>query len=71
MAENVAELDTLSQKQLWNLLVKTSANTPDKIEVAQNLADGLITGIKDVVDLQKKELDKAQAKKEENNQETT
>ncbi|MEI9959043.1 MAG: hypothetical protein WDM90_22630 [Ferruginibacter sp.] len=37
MAENAADLDTVSQKDLWVLLVKTSAKKPEKIEVAQNL----------------------------------
>jgi uncharacterized protein (DUF1800 family) len=63
MAENVAELDTLSQKQLWALLVKTSPSSPVKIDVAQNLVDGFFKGVKDVVDMQKKEIDAAQRKK--------
>ncbi len=63
MAENVSELETLPQKQLWNLLVKTSSSTPVKIDVAQNLVDGFFKGVKDVVDMQKKELDKDQRKK--------
>lgn len=63
MAENVAELDTLSQKQLWGLLVKTSSSSPVKIEVAQNLVDGFFKGVKDVVEMQKKEIDAAQRKK--------
>ena len=63
MAENVSELDTLSQKQLWGLLVKTSSSSPVKIDVAQNLVDGFFKGVKDVVDMQKKEIDAAQRKK--------
>ncbi|MBP6430543.1 MAG: DUF1800 domain-containing protein [Ferruginibacter sp.] len=63
MIENTAELDTLSQKQLWNLLVKTSTSAPVKIEVAQNLVDGFVKGVKDVIEMQKKELDQAQKKK--------
>ena len=62
MAENAADLDNISQKKLWELLVKTSAKKPDKIEVAQNLIDGLMKGIKDVVELQKKELTTDQKK---------
>lgn len=62
MAENAADLDNISQKKLWELLVKTSAKRPDKIEVAQNLVDGLMKGIKDVADLQKKELSADQKK---------
>ncbi len=63
MAENVAELDTLSQKKLWGLLVKTSSSSPVKIDVAQNLVDGFFKGVKDVVEMQKKEIDAAQRKK--------
>lgn len=63
MIENTADLDSLTQKQLWGLLVKTSSSSPVKIEVAQNLVDGFVKGVKDVVEMQKKELDKDQKKK--------
>jgi uncharacterized protein (DUF1800 family) len=56
MAENAAAMDTIPQKKLWELLVKTSAKSPAKIEVAQNLFDGLYKGIKDVVEMQQKEV---------------
>ncbi len=62
MAENAADLDTISTKDLWNLLLKTSSKAPAKIEVAQNLVDGFLKGMKDVADLQKKELTKEQKK---------
>ena len=62
MAENAADLDTISPKDLWNLLLKTSAKAPAKIEVAQNLVDGFFKGIKDLADMQKKELTKEQKK---------
>ena len=62
MAENAADLDTISTKDLWNLLLKTSAKAPAKIEVAQNLVDGFLKGMKDIADLQKKELTKEQKK---------
>ncbi len=62
MAENAANLDTMSQKELWNLLLKTSARTPEKINVAQNLVDGFLKGVKDLADLQKRELTKEQRK---------
>ncbi|MGC4101398.1 DUF1800 domain-containing protein [Ferruginibacter sp.] len=52
MAENAAELDKVSQKELWALLLKTSAKKPEKIEVAQGLVDGLYKGIKDVAQMQ-------------------
>jgi uncharacterized protein (DUF1800 family) len=55
MAENAAAMDTIPQKKLWELLLKTSAKKPAKIEVAQNLFDGLYKGIKDVAEMQQKE----------------
>ncbi len=60
MAENAAELDTISQKDLWALLLKTSAKTPQKIDVAQNLFDGLYKGVQDVAAMQKAELSREQ-----------
>lgn len=64
MAENAASLDTVSQKELWALLLKTSAAKPAKIEVAQNLIDGFFKGVKDVADMQarKNDLTKEQKK---------
>lgn len=52
MAENAAELDNISQKKLWELLVKTSSQKPEKIEVAQNLVDGLYKGVQDVAKME-------------------
>jgi hypothetical protein len=46
MAENIADLENINPKKLWDLLVKTSRAKPDKIEVAQNLADGLYKGFR-------------------------
>jgi uncharacterized protein (DUF1800 family) len=62
MAENAADLESMSQKKLWELLLKTSAKTPDKIEVSQNLIDGFFKGVKDFQDLQKKDFTKEQQK---------
>jgi len=62
MAENAAALDTATQKELWNLLLKTSAKTPEKINVAQNLVDGLFKGVQDVANMQKTELTNDQKK---------
>jgi uncharacterized protein (DUF1800 family) len=56
MAENATTMDTIPQKKLWELLLKTSAKKPAKIEVAQNLFDGLYKGIKDVAEMQQKEV---------------
>ena len=52
MAENAADLDNISQKKLWELLVKTSSKKPEKIEVAQNLVDGLYKGVQDVAKME-------------------
>ncbi|MEO5984224.1 MAG: DUF1800 domain-containing protein [Ferruginibacter sp.] len=56
MAENAASLDKISQKDLWNLLVKTSSKPPQKIIVADNLAEGLNKGMKDLIDMKKSEM---------------
>ena len=63
MAENAAALDSTSQKDLWKLLEKTSAKKPAKIEVAQNLVDGLYKGIKDVAKMENPEARKEQQKR--------
>jgi len=47
MAENAADLDTMSQKELWQLLVKTSAARPVKIDVAKNLVETYMNAIAD------------------------
>ena len=62
MAENAADLETMSQKDLWKLLLKTSSKSPEKITVSQNLIDGFFKGVKDLADMQKKELTKEQKK---------
>lgn len=62
MAENAALLDTVSQKDLWQLLLKTSGKQPEKIEVANNLVDGMYKGIKEVAEMQKAMNDKEQRK---------
>jgi uncharacterized protein (DUF1800 family) len=63
MAENAAQLQDVSQKELWSLLLKTSSKAPEKIVVAQNLVDGLMKGIQDVTNMQKRELNNEQKKK--------
>ncbi len=59
MAENAASLDDLSQKKLWDLLVRTSSKQPEKIVVAQNLVDGLVNGVQDLS--MQNEMSKAEA----------
>ena len=48
MAENAASLEDLSQKKLWELLLKSSSKKPVKIGVADNLVEGLVEGVKDL-----------------------
>ena len=54
MAENVASLDNMSQKNLWALLVQTSGKPVQKIEVTKNPADEYMMGMTDPKDVQKK-----------------
>ncbi len=53
MAEQAASLDSISQKDLWQLLLKTSSKQPAKIEVAQTPANEFYKEMKDVSDMQK------------------
>jgi uncharacterized protein (DUF1800 family) len=53
MTENVNQLQEVSQKELYQLLVKTSAKKPDQFNVARNLFDGLVKGVQDVGLMQK------------------
>ncbi len=62
MAENAASLDSIAPKDLWKLLLNTSAKKPEKINVAQNLVDGLFKGVQDVAQMQKQELSNDQKK---------
>jgi uncharacterized protein (DUF1800 family) len=53
MAENASGLETITPVKLWQLLLKTSAKKPERIAVAENLVDGLIKGVDDLVKLEK------------------
>jgi uncharacterized protein (DUF1800 family) len=53
MAENAASLDTISQKDLWALLVKTSSKPVEKIEVTKNPADEYMMGVTDPKEMEK------------------
>ena len=53
MAENAASLDTISQKDLWALLVKTSSKPVEKIEVTKNPADEYMADMTTPADVQK------------------
>jgi len=60
-AENAASLDNITSKQLWQLLLTTSAKPLEKIEVANNLTDGLVTGMQDVAQMEKLTKDEKRA----------
>ena len=49
MAESEADLDNISQKKLWETLIKTSSKEPEYIDVANNVLKGLVNGIGDAV----------------------
>src|ERR1019366_9881258 len=53
MAENVNELSDVLQKDLYGVLVKTSAKKIQEFNVASNLFDGLVKGIQDIGMMQK------------------
>ncbi|MEO8568550.1 MAG: DUF1800 domain-containing protein, partial [Ginsengibacter sp.] len=53
MAENVNELAGVSQKDLYQLLIKTSAKKPERFDVARNSFDGLVKGVQDIGNMQK------------------
>jgi uncharacterized protein (DUF1800 family) len=57
MAENVNELQEVSTKDLYKILVKTSAKKPEQLNVANNLLGGLIKEGQDVSMLQKLDQD--------------
>ncbi|MDQ2863929.1 MAG: DUF1800 domain-containing protein [Bacteroidota bacterium] len=52
MAENANELQDVSQKELYRILLKTSAKDPIPFNVATNLFGGMIKGVQDVGRLQ-------------------
>ena len=52
MAENVNELDRVSQKDLYELLEKTSSKKPDPFLIANGAGDGLVKGIQDLGKMQ-------------------
>lgn len=62
MAENAAAIENISTKNLWELLLKTSAKKPEKIIVANNLFDGLFKGVQDIAAMQKAQLNNDQKK---------
>ncbi|MGH2647903.1 MAG: DUF1800 family protein, partial [Ginsengibacter sp.] len=53
MAENANQLNDISQRDLYKLLLKTSSKQPDAFNIATNLFDGLVKGIEDAGRMQK------------------
>ncbi|HSN09461.1 MAG TPA: DUF1800 family protein, partial [Hanamia sp.] len=52
MAENANQLGHISQKDLYQVLVKTSSKEPVALNVAGNMYDGLIKGLQDIGKMQ-------------------
>ncbi len=48
LARNVNELNDVSQKDLYKLLLQTSSKAPQKISMASGLFDGLVKGVQDL-----------------------
>ncbi|MEP6584752.1 MAG: DUF1800 domain-containing protein [Ginsengibacter sp.] len=53
MAENVNELEEVSQKDLYQLLLKTSSKKPGELNIARNSFDGLVKGVQDLGTMEK------------------
>lgn len=53
MAENINQVQGISQKDLYEVLVKTSSNNPEPLNVAANLFDGMFKGVQDLGRLQR------------------
>ena len=46
MVEITSSLDKKSSSEIWKLLKETSKSVPDKIVVADDMADGMMNGLK-------------------------
>jgi len=53
MAEDAADMDSISQNKLWDLLLKTASKKPEKINVASGMFDGMVKGVNDLAEMQK------------------
>lgn len=60
MAENANQLHSISHKNLYSLLEKTSSKPPAEINVASNLFDGLVKGVQDIGQLESLSKDQKQ-----------
>ncbi|OQP47022.1 hypothetical protein A4H97_05765 [Niastella yeongjuensis] len=63
MAEEYQQLATATHKSYVNALFKASAKGPEMIDVADNALKGLVMGIKEVSNGQKREQDEAERRK--------
>lgn len=52
MAENANELGNISQKDLYELLLKSSSKKPAALQIATSSFDGLVKGIQDLGEMQ-------------------
>ena len=64
-SENAKNIASVSQTDIYNALVKTSAKKPEYLDVAKNLFDGVFKGIGEAVNMEKiaKEVQNADADK--------
>lgn len=63
MAEEYQQLATATNKSYINSLFKASAKGPEMIDVADNAFKGLMMGVKEVSNAQKRDLDEGQRRK--------
>lgn len=68
MTENAALLDKTSPIKLWESLLTGSLKSPEKIDVASGLADGLVKGIQDLAQLDKATKEQKQAMQKQSRQ---
>jgi hypothetical protein len=62
MAEDSNQLATASPKSLFKALQKASSKSPAYLEVADNMLKGLMMGVDDLSNMQKKDLSEEQKK---------
>jgi hypothetical protein len=63
MAEEYQQLATATNKSYINSLFKASAKSPEMIDVADSALKGLVMGVKEVSNAQKRDLDEDQRRK--------
>lgn len=65
MTENANQLQQVSQHDLWKLLVKTSSDTPEYLDVSSGAVDGFFKGIGDAVKLENMSREERKEKRRE------